>query len=299
MARRLISSPGFLAGTALGKGDEIVLTDHDFPSVTAACEQRAAREGVVVRKVKIPVPYAGADDFCERLLMEITERTRLLVIPHVTSTVGQTLPIARVAAIAEARGIPFYIDGAQSFAHVPTTDALRASAFGTSLHKWLCAPPGTGFLFVRGDRMEAITPLFAPSRPVAGARRYEQFGAIDIAPLLAVAEAVAIHEAIGAERKRHRLRALTMRWIGALEDHPRFRLLTRVDEQDPVGIATFAIDEIPPADLAAALRAEHQVLVAALATPVVQGVRVSTNLYTTTREVDRFVDAVRTVMKRR
>lgn len=144
----------------LQPGDEVVTTDHDYRASRNALNDAAARAGARVVTAAVPLPVAGPDEVLERVLAAVTPRTRLLLVSHVTSPTALVLPVERIVAEAEARGIAVLVDGAHGPGMLPLSlRSLGASFYAGNLHKWACAPKGAAFLFVRRDRQVGVRPL--------------------------------------------------------------------------------------------------------------------------------------------
>ena len=161
----------------------------------------------------------------------LTPRTRLIHVCHMTYTTGQIFPVRRICDEARRRGIFTIVDGGHTFAHFPFTAAdLGCDVYGSSLHKWLCAPVGNGLLYVRRPLIERIWPLMAadPAQD-RDIRKFEAIGTYPIALRTALSDALAFHEEIGADRKAERLRYLRERWMRGVEGLPGVRLLTSRD----------------------------------------------------------------------
>ena len=165
-------------GLPLQRGDEIVITTQDYPRMLMGWEQRARRDGVVLKQVKYPTPPPSLDDLYQRVVAAVTPRTKVIHVSHMTYTAGQIFPVKRLADFARSRGIYSIVDGGHTFAQFPfTRDDLGCDFYGTSLHKWLTAPVGNGFLYVRRDRIREVWPLYAaPPEQDADIRKFEQIG---------------------------------------------------------------------------------------------------------------------------
>jgi selenocysteine lyase/cysteine desulfurase len=285
-------------GIPLERGDEVLLSDQEFPAMIRALQQRAEREGIVVRQFPVPVPYQSDEQFCLTLQSNFNARTKLLMLSQVTYTTGQLFPIRRAAALASEHGIPTLVDGAQGFAHFPSSaDLLGCQYYVTSLHKWLCAPPTSGFLFVSKPLVLNFFPLMPPKTPMPdNIRKLEQTGAQELASLIAVPDALALERAIGAERKAIRLRNLTLRWIEALQNYPQVHLLTKITDDCPRGMATIHVDGIPSSLLADRLWSNYRILVDTISTPVVDGIRISAQIYTSEQDIGLFISAMREIL---
>jgi selenocysteine lyase/cysteine desulfurase len=186
------------------------------------------------------------------------------------------------------------VDGAHSFAHLDFTLAdLDCDYFGTSLHKWLTAPHGTGMLFVRRERIAGVWPLMAADEKLdADIRKFEEIGTHPAAPCLAIAEAVAFHQAIGQPRKLQRLVHLRDLWVAPLREHPKVRLHTALGPGQAGGIALFQVEGLDSAELVKRLWERHRIFTTGIKHEAFEGIRVTPNVYTTPAEIGRFVDAV-------
>jgi selenocysteine lyase/cysteine desulfurase len=197
--------------------------------------------------------------------------------------------------MAREKGIDVFVDGAHAFAHFPfTRDELGCDYYGTSLHKWLLAPVGTGFLYVRKSKQKSLWPLMAaPASMDENIRKYEEIGTHPAANHNAIAAALAFHRAIGAERKVARLRYLRDRWAKRLlAASSRVRVLTPLEGTSAGGIALFNVDGIDSAKLQTWLWAKHRIITTPIIHAEFHGLRVTPNVYTTLDEVDRFGDMV-------
>ncbi|MCU0626545.1 MAG: aminotransferase class V-fold PLP-dependent enzyme [Gemmatimonadaceae bacterium] len=151
-----------ILGLDLRRGDEVVVTTQNYPRMLTAWDQRVRRDGIVLRRVTFPVPPRDPRLIADRVMAAVTPATKAVELPHITNLTGQIVPVAEIVRRARERGIPVFIDGAHAFAHFPfTRDALGCDFYGTSLHKWLLAPIGTGFLHVRRERIASLWPLMA------------------------------------------------------------------------------------------------------------------------------------------
>jgi selenocysteine lyase/cysteine desulfurase len=279
-------------GLDLERGDEILTTDQDYPRMLATWDQRARRGGIRVTKLPLPVPASPAG-IVDRFARAISPATRVLHFCHVVNLTGQILPARELCALARSRGIISIVDGAQAYAHIPfTLPDFDPDYYGASLHKWLLAPVGTGFLYVRKDRIAGHWPLQPAPPGLTSIRKFEEIGTHPAANHNAILGALAFHGAIGAERKAARLRYLKNRWATRLERQPRITLLTGLGPADSCAIATVALQGMPAGHLSAQLWREHRILTAPITHQDVEGVRVTPSVYTTSEEIDRFSEAL-------
>jgi len=288
-------------GIDLKRGDEVVVTDQNYPRMLTSWDQRERREGIVVKKISFEIPLPSPGHFVERIEAALTDRTRVIEFPHVTNLSGQILPVREVAQLARKRGIELFIDGAHAFAHFPfKRDDLECDYYGTSLHKWLLSPIGTGFLYVRKDKIKKIWPLMpAGAGQSEDIRKYEEIGTHPAANHNAVSVALAFHRGIGVERRAARMRYLRDRWAKRLlAADPRVKVLTALDdERASCGIGLFQIEGIEPGKLNEYL-GRRNIVVTGIGNKQFQGTRITPNVYTTVEEIDIFADAVEQVLKK-
>src|SRR5437868_271957 len=230
-------------GLNLKPGDEVLTTNQDYPRMLNAWRQRERREGIKLNTISFPVPPPSLDDLYSRFERAITPRTRVIHFCHITNLTGQIFPVKRICQLGRERGIEVIVDGAHAFAHFPFTHAdLDCDYYGTSLHKWLLAPHGTGFLYVRKSKIKNLWAVMASEeRNDDNIRKFEEIGTHPAANHNAIAEALTFHEGIGAERKAARLRYLFHRWAKRLDGQPGVRLLTSYDPQQSCGLANISL----------------------------------------------------------
>ena len=146
-------------GFDLGAGDEVLTTTQDYPRMINTFKQRECREGITIRQFPIPVPAENDDEIVGLFEENITSRTKLILMCHMINITGQILPVKKVVHLARRKKIPVLVDGAHSFAHFDfTLQDLECDYYATSLHKWLCAPHGTGMLLCAGRKLPVSGP---------------------------------------------------------------------------------------------------------------------------------------------
>ena len=280
-------------GFDLKPGDEVLCTDQDYGRMITTFKQRARREGVVLKTFRVPVPCEDAAAIAAGYQQNLTPKTKLILMSHVINLTGTILPVKEVAALGRARGIPVIVDGAHGFAHFPFTHKdLDCDYYATSLHKWLFAPVGCGMLYVRKALIPGLWPLMAADeKQTADIRKFEEIGTHPAANALAVSEAVAFHEGLGAERKAARLTFLRDRWATRLAKLDRVKLLTSLKPGLACGVATFAVDGLEPGKLAEHLWEKRRINVTPIDHPDVKGIRVSPSVWTQREEIDQFCEA--------
>jgi isopenicillin-N epimerase len=285
-------------GLDLQPGDEVLITSQDYPRMITTWQQRERRDRIVLKQLDFAVPVGNPADLVGLFERAITPRTRVIHVSHVVFMTGQIFPIREICALARARGIVSIVDGAHAFANVPFQFSdMDCDFYGSSLHKWLSAPIGTGFLYVRRDRIGKHWALMAaPASMDNNIRKFEEIGTHPAAMHNATLQALEFHEQIGAERKFVRLRYLKQRWAERLSKLPGARMLVGLEPNQSGAFGTIHFESVDPGKLSDALLTRYKILVTPISGPNFSGIRVSPNVYTATQEVDQFCDAVEAIV---
>ena len=286
-------------GFDLKPGDEVLTTTQDYGRMLTTFKQRERREGIVMRLFQIPVPAEDNDEVVSLFEENITPRTRLILVSHMINLTGQILPVREVVQMARKYDVTVIVDGAHALAHFDfKLSDLGCDNYSASLHKWLFAPHGTGLLYVRRDKIADLWPLMAASEAMDDdIRKFEEIGTHPAANHLAIAEALTFHQGIGGERKQARLIYLRDYWAKPLLEYDRVRLHTSLKPGFATGIANVEIDGVDPGELTAWLWQKHKIIVTPIGHEEAPGLRVSPSVYTTTQELDRFIDAMEYVIQ--
>jgi len=282
-------------GLDLKRGDEVVITNQNYGRMITAWDQRARREGIVVKQISFKVPPPSDKYLVDLFRAAITPRTKAIEVTHITNLTGQIMPVREIVELARPLGIQVFVDGAHAFAHFPfKRDDLQCDYYGTSLHKWLLAPVGTGFLYVRKDKQPRLWPLMAADKKQDNdIRKYEEIGTHPAANHNAISAALAFHHGIGIDRKFARLRYLRDRWAKRLlAESPRVSVLTPLDDNHAGAIALFQVEGMDNIKLGQWLFNQHRIVNTPIVHPEFRGIRITPNVYTTIDEIDLFADKV-------
>jgi len=286
-------------GIDLQRGDEILTTNQDYGRMINTFKQRERREGLVLNQFAIPVPAEDIDEIVGLFESNITDRTRLILMSHQINLTGQILPVKEVVQMARRHGIPVIVDGAHAYGQFAFNHAdLDCDYYGTSLHKWLNAPHGTGMLYVRRDKIADLWPLMAaPDNQRDNIRKFEQIGTHPEANFLGIGDALTFHEGIGDERKEARLRYLRNYWAERLLQNDRVHLNTSLDPRFSCCLSNVYIDGIDSGALGSYMWNQHRIIVTPIGHADCTGLRVTPNVCTTLEELDRFCDAMEHIVK--
>jgi len=281
-------------GHDLEAGDEILTSTQDYPRMINTFKQRERREGVVLKQIQLPIPAEDPVEVARLFEAAITPRTRLILMSHMINITGQILPVRHVVEMANRHGIPVIVDGAHALAHFDfTISELGCDNYSSSLHKWLHAPIGAGFLYVKKEKIPEVWPLMAANEGQDDdIRKFEEIGTHPEGNFLAVAEALTFHQGMGPARKTERLVYLRNRWAERLLEHDRVRLHTSLKPGFACGIATVQVEGIPSGQLSNWLWRTHRIYTVGIGHPEFEGIRVSPSVYSTLEEVDRFSEAM-------
>jgi isopenicillin-N epimerase len=199
----------------LARGDEVLLTSHEYGAVRRIWERACTQTGAEIKIIELPLPLESKESIVEAVFARASERTRLIVVSHVTSATATIFPVAEICRAARAREIAVCIDGPHAIAQIPLSiDALDCDYYTASCHKWLCAPFGSGFLYVHPRRQEGFQPpqlSWGRIRPEDVRRWDDEFlwsGTRDPSAYLSVPAAIEFMESAGLEAFRRQTHAL-------------------------------------------------------------------------------------------
>ena len=282
-------------GLELKAGDEVVLSKQDYPNMVNAWRQRAMRDGLRLVWVDLKLPSEDTGYLVNAFTSAFTSRTRVVHITHVINWTGQVLPVKEIAAMAGSKGIQVLVDGAHSFAQFGfSVPDLGADYFGTSLHKWLGAPIGTGMLYVKKERVKNLYPLFAGDDPKKDdIRKFENLGTRPFFIEQATTKAIEFHEMIGIKRKQDRLFYLRDYWMNKVKGLPKVILGSSMKQGFGSALALINIEGKKPGELDNFLFQNYKVHVTSIEWENIKGVRITPNVYTTTKNLDVLVEGIR------
>ena len=284
-------------GLDLKAGDEVIGTKQDYPNMIEAYRQRAMREGIVYRQISFDFPIEDDEQIVKAYEQAITPRTKLIHVTHMINWVGQTMPVAKIAEVAHAHGIEVLADGAHSFGLIDfKIPDLNCDYFGTSLHKFLSAPIGTGMLWIRQDKIEKVWPLTCNEKPrSADIRKFETLGTRSFPLEQGVGEAINFHEGIGPKRKEERIRYLKNYWATRVQDTKKVKLHTSLNAKYSCAICGVSIDGMTPMALESALFNQYKIHTVGIVWENISCVRVTPHVYTTLPDLDKLVRALQTL----
>ena len=294
-------------GLPMRRGDEMITTTHEHVGNVVPWSALMQREGIVVKLFEPSA--ASAQENVDRVAKLITPRTRLISVPHATTTVGLILPIKALADLAKSKNIWLFVDGAQTAGMFPfNLHELGCDAYATSGHKWLLGPKETGLLYVRNNMLDVIQPKFTGAYSAdefdlarnklkfhPTAQRYE-FGTVSAPLRFGLGTAIKFMQRIGMENVWKRDQALSTRLFKGLQEIPFVKVLSPAHDADRSALITMQHEKLPYLELQSHLD-KFNLRTRGVSEGGVNGLRISTHIYNSIEEVDRVLEATRTAWK--
>ncbi len=281
-------------GLNLKAGDEVIGTKQDYPNMINAWKQRAAREGIIYKQISFNFPIEDEDAIVSAYEKAITAKTKLLHVTHIVNWSGQLMPVKKIAKMAHDKGIEVLADGAHSFGllnfKIPDLDA---DYFGTSLHKFLSAPIGSGMLWIKKEKIKNIWPLVCSDKPDSlDIRKFENLGTRSFPIEQAIGEAINFHNAIGSKRKQERIHYLKNYWASAVIKNAKVKIHTSLNPKYGCGICGVSINGITPGELDTKLFNNYKIHAVGIVWENISCVRVTPHVYTTIKDLDKLIKAI-------
>lgn len=282
-------------GLDLKAGDEVVLSRQEYPNMINAWKQREKRDGVRLTWVDLSLPSGDNRAITEVYTRKFTDRTRIIHLSHMVHWTGQILPVRMIADEAHRHNIDVICDAAHTFAHLDyQIPDLGCDYWATSLHKWLCAPCGSGMLWIRKDRISKVWALLSSEEPDGeDIRKFESVGTRSFAFEIGIDAAIDFHELIGSGRKEARLRLLRDYWVNQVKDLPGVTIHTPLSADFSCAIATVSIAGLNPREIEAKLLKKYRIHCAAVKCGSLEGVRIAPHVYTSLKELDVLAAGIR------
>ncbi|HTV13927.1 MAG TPA: aminotransferase class V-fold PLP-dependent enzyme [Acidobacteriaceae bacterium] len=281
-------------GIPLQAGDEVIGTKQDYPHMIEAYRQRTERDGIVYKQISFDFPIEDDDAIVKAYEQAITPRTKLIHVTHMINWVGQTMPVAKISDMAHTHGIEVLADGAHSFGLIDfKIPDLRCDYFGTSLHKFLSAPIGTGMMWIREDHIEKVWPLVCASNPHStDIRKFEDIGTRSFPLEQGIGEAINFHEGIGSRRKQERIFYLKNYWSTRVQSMPKVKLHTSLQPEYSCAIGGVSIDGMTPAQVSGALFDRWKIHTVGIVWENISCVRITPHVYIRPADLDTLVSAI-------
>jgi selenocysteine lyase/cysteine desulfurase len=281
-------------GLDLKAGDEVIGTKQDYPNMIQAWKQREMREGIVYKQLNFQFPIENDAEIVKAFENAITPKTKIIHITHIINWIGQILPARKIADMAKSHGIEVIVDGAHSFGlldyQIPD---LNCDYFGTSLHKFLSAPIGSGMLWIRKEKIGKVWPLLCNGDPKGtDIRKFETLGTRSFPIEQGIGEAVNFQMAIGGKRKEDRIRYLKNYWAKKVAEVPKVKIHTSFKPEYACAICGVSIDGMTPGELDGALFNTYKIHTVGIVWENISCVRITPHVYTRIQDLDKLVKAI-------
>jgi selenocysteine lyase/cysteine desulfurase len=288
-------------GLDLKAGDEVIGTKQDYPNMIQAYRQRALREGIVYTQLNFQFPIENDEEIVSTFEKAITAKTKLIHITHIINWIGQILPVKKIATMAKRHGLEVIVDGAHSFGLLDyKIPDLNCDYFGTSLHKFLSAPIGSGMLWIRKEKISKIWPLTCNGEPQGpDIRKFETLGTRSFPIEQGIGEAVNFQLAIGNKRKEDRIRYLKDYWAKKVVQVPKVKIHTSFKPEYACAICGVSIDGMTPGDLDGALLNTYKIHTVGIVWENISCVRITPHVYTRLQDLDKLVFAITEIAGRK
>ncbi|HEX9108061.1 MAG TPA: aminotransferase class V-fold PLP-dependent enzyme, partial [Longimicrobiales bacterium] len=284
-------------GLELAPGSEILTTQHEHIGGLCPWQLVSQRHGLSLRQLPLPLPPQDAQQVVDIFRKAITRRTRVISVSHVNFTTGLQMPVREIVELARPRHIAVVVDGAHPPGLMPVDmRALDPDFYASSPHKWLLAPQGTGFLWLRQDWRQRLWPSVASGdwdNLKLGAQRFNHLGTIDESRLAGLLAAIGFHEAIGPARVYDRIRELRRRLDDGLRAMPGIRVVSPRDDALVAGMVSFAVEKMPALELQARLEKGANMRTRVISEYGYGWMRLSPHVYTSQADVERALALIR------
>jgi selenocysteine lyase/cysteine desulfurase len=281
-------------GLDLKAGDEVIGTKQDYPNMINAWKQRGEREGIVYTQLNFKFPIENDEEIVSAYEKAITPKTKIIHITHVINWIGQIMPVKKICAMAKKYNLEVIVDGAHSFGLLDfKIPELGCDYFGTSLHKFLSAPIGSGMLWIKKEKISKIWPLVCNDKPRSeDIRKFETLGTRSFPIEQGIGEAVNFQNAIGSKRKEERIRYLKNYWASKVVDIPKVKIHTSFKPEYACAICGVSIDGMTPGELDSALFNTYKIHTVGIVWENVSCVRITPHVYTRLQDLDKLVMAI-------
>ena len=283
-----------ISGFPWEKNDEAIFAIQDYGSMQEMFKLTAKRRGIVNKIISVPNQPENDEEIVSLYEKQITKKTKLIMVSHMINITGQILPVKKICEMAHSYNIDVLVDGAHCVGHIDVDiKDLNCDYYGSSLHKWLSAPLGTGLLFVKKEKISKIEPILAGHvHQRDNIMRLNHIGTHPVHSDLAINDAIDYLESIGIERKQNRLRYIQRYWSDKLRFKNNVMINTPIEIQRSCGIANIGVKNKTPDELSKILFNEYSIFTVAIDYANVKGCRITPNIYTSEEELDYFVESI-------
>jgi selenocysteine lyase/cysteine desulfurase len=284
-----------ISGFPWEKGDEAIYAKQDYGTMKEMFEQISSRYGVINKIISVPNHPKNDEEIVSLYESQISSKTKLIMVCHMINITGQILPIKKICEMAHSYGVEVMVDGAHCVGHFDfSIDDFNCDYYGSSLHKWLATPLGAGLLYVNKNKTHRIWPLLANgNNNKSDIKRLNHIGTHPVHTDLAISNSIDYLKWIGMGRKEKRMRFLQRYWSDKLRNVKNVIVNTPQDIDRSCGIGNVGLTNMSPSKMENLLFEKYKIFTVAIDYANVKGCRISPNIFTTKKELDSFVEAVK------
>ena len=284
-----------IQGYPFKEGDEVLINQLDYFSMIEAFRLLEKRGKIKVNAFDMRLFPANEDEIVELYSKMITDKTKVILLTHVSNINGLIVPVKKIAAMAKEKGIDAITDSAHALGQVPfTLPALGSDFVGMNLHKWIGNPIGAGVLYIKKERIKEMNVLFGDVNTAEdNISKLAHFGTTPFAVIMTIPDSLAFHKLMGVEKISKRLHYLKSIWINELKQLEKVEILTPPDLS--CAIASFRIRDKITADVADVLFTQHNILTVGRTLGKEGCIRVTPGIYTSADDIRKFISAVKAI----
>ncbi len=285
-----------ISGYPWESGDEAVMAEQDYGAMLEMFKQVSKRHGIVNKVISLPLHPISDEEIVNLYAKAITSKTKLLMICHMVNISGQILPVQKICDMAHSKGVEVMVDGAHAIAQIQfTIPDLHCDYYGASLHKWLSVPLGVGILYVNKKHTTKIWPLLTEAQNLDTIKRLSHIGTTPVHTFLAIKDSIDFYHQLGAANKEARLRYLQLYWTSQVRNIGKIKVNTPSDPSRSCAIANVGIEGMKPSLLVETLLKKYNIYTVAIDTANVQGCRITPNVFTSIKELNVFIAALKEI----
>lgn len=284
-----------IQGYPFKHGDEVLLNQLDYFSMIDTFRMLEKRAVLKVNAFEMPLLPANEDEILEVYRKQITPKTKVILLTHVSNINGLIIPVAKITAMAKEKGIDCIIDSAHALGQINfSLPQLGAHFVGLNLHKWIGNPVGAGVLYVKKERIKEMNALFGDvTAAEESINKLAHFGTTPFAVIMTIPDSLAFHRMLGIDKISARLQYLKSIWLNALKDHPNVELVTPAAAGLSGAIASFRIANKTAAEVSEYLYKKHNIFTVSRSLGKDGCVRVTPSIYNSVDDINKFVEAVK------
>lgn len=286
-------------GLNLKEGDEVVLSKYDYPNMMNAWKQREKRDKIKLVWIEVPQPFTDDAQVVKLYENAITPKTKIVHITHLINWTGNIVPCKAIADMAHSKGCEVIVDAAHTFAHIDyKIPDIGADYLAVSMHKWLCAPFGSGLLYIKKDKIKNVWALLSSVEPDGSdIKKFESLGTRSFPSEMAIGASVDFHNVIGAKRKEARLRFLKDYWTEKARALNKVNICTSPKPQYSCAIANIGFEGWTAQQIENKLFDKYKIHTVSIVYEKVNGIRVTPSTYTSIKDLDMLVKGLTEISK--